>query len=701
MTNSSDHSQKWLPLHSLKLSLGFGLGLWMISASGLNTSLETSISSPLPIAKNTLQISDIYGTDDNKLASQRSLFKQAEHALNTGHYRTYTQLVSQLEDYPLYQYLRFKEMRKNPGQLTRQTIDNFFQQFGDNQISSRLRSGLLKYYARTKRWDDFLHLYQDQNSITMECHYLTALLNTGQKDKALQLTEPLWLSAKSQPKACNKAFTAWNDAGLQTTELTWKRIQLAMSKGRTQLASHLADALQPDDRKWVNKWIKIHRSPQLASSQTLFSSFHPMSSTIQIHAIKRQARKDINKAVDLWADLNQQFTFTDNEKYSVYKVIGLAMARSHHPDANQWLTQIPAQYSDTETNEWLIRTYIRHANWQQMVDAIEALPEQDQSNLRWQFWWAYANEQLGYKLDAEGIYHYLAGRRSYYGFLAADRLDLPYAFENRPLDIENYELATFSHYPEIIRAKEFYEVGKITDARREWHQLASNLSNRDMLIASKLAQHWGWHDRAIVTMGKTDYRDDIELRFPLPLKEKVAKYSQRSKIEPALTYAIIRRESAFMADARSSQGALGLMQIQPRTARFVARSMKVHYRGIKSLLQEDTNIKLGTGYLSKMLKNHDSQPVLATAAYNAGPHRVKTWLPETEEMAAVRWIETIPFAETREYVSNVLAYTTIYQHLMNNEYTRLSNRMPPVQPKNTPEKTAQITQIAPITNLKI
>ncbi|MDH5736532.1 MAG: transglycosylase SLT domain-containing protein, partial [Gammaproteobacteria bacterium] len=622
-------------------------------------------------------------------------------ALNTGHYRTYTQLVSQLEDYPLYQYLRFKEMRKNPGQLTRQTIDNFFQQFGDNQISSRLRSGLLKYYARTKRWDDFLHLYQDQNSITMECHYLTALLNTGQKDKALQLTEPLWLSAKSQPKACNKAFTAWNDAGLQTTELTWKRIQLAMSKGRTQLASHLADALQPDDRKWVNKWIKIHRSPQLASSQTLFSSFHPMSSTIQIHAIKRQARKDINKAVDLWADLNQQFTFTDNEKYSVYKVIGLAMARSHHPDANQWLTQIPAQYSDTETNEWLIRTYIRHANWQQMVDAIEALPEQDQSNLRWQFWWAYANEQLGYKLDAEGIYHYLAGRRSYYGFLAADRLDLPYAFENRPLDIENYELATFSHYPEIIRAKEFYEVGKITDARREWHQLASNLSNRDMLIASKLAQHWGWHDRAIVTMGKTDYRDDIELRFPLPLKEKVAKYSQRSKIEPALTYAIIRRESAFMADARSSQGALGLMQIQPRTARFVARSMKVHYRGIKSLLQEDTNIKLGTGYLSKMLKNHDSQPVLATAAYNAGPHRVKTWLPETEEMAAVRWIETIPFAETREYVSNVLAYTTIYQHLMNNEYTRLSNRMPPVQPKNTPEKTAQITQIAPITNLKI
>ena len=589
-------------------------------------------------------------------------------------------------------------MRKNLGTLNRENIDSFFNQYGTNQITARLRTQLLKHYARNARWDDFLHIYQDQTSTKMQCLYLTALLNTDQKEAAFQLVEPLWLSAKSQPKSCNSTFSAWKDAGFQTDELTWKRITLAMSKGRLQLAKHLAKSLNTIDRKWVALWIKTHRQPNLALSHPDFKLTHSMASTIQLHAIKRQLRKDISKAVDLWTSLTESYVFTEQEKYKAYSYIGLKMARNHHPEAAAWLSQIPQNHADKEISEWLIRTSIRQANWQQTLDSIESLPAREQANLRWQFWWAYANEQLGHQLDAEGIYHYLANRRSYYGFLAADRLELPYSFENRPLDINEHELATISHYPEVIRAKEFFEVNKITDARREWRQLALKLNNSEKLTASKLAQLWGWHDRAIVTMGKTDYRDDIELRFPLPLKVKIAKYSDRNSIEPALTYAIIRRESAFMADAKSSVGALGLMQLRPRTARYVAKSMKVRYRGSKSLLQEDTNLKLGTGYLRKMLKRHDSQSVLATAAYNAGPHRVKKWLPETQEMSAIRWIETIPFTETREYVSNILAYTTIYQQLMDNEYTRLSNRMPAVQPKNPPEITALIPETPPLDN---
>ena len=701
MTNNKESSHKRVLPRSLKLSLGLGLGLWMITANGLNTSPALATHTSLPSAESQADSLPIYGSDTKKLKHQRGLFKQAEYALNKRRYRSFEKLQAQLEDYPLYQYLQFRKMSKNPGKLDRESIDSFFSQYGKNQITARLRTKLLKYYARNARWDDFLHLYQDQTSTRMQCHHLTALLNTNQKEAALQLVEPLWLSAKSQPKACNTAFNAWKDAGFQTDELTWQRITLAMSKSRTQLARHLAQSLNTVDRKWVNFWIKSHRKPDLILQQPEASLSHPMASTIQLHAIKRQARKDINKAVQLWNSLTETHFFKAEEMYTAYRYIGLKMARSHHPDAESWLSLIPVSQTDNEITEWLIRTSIRHANWQQTLDNIESLPAREQADLRWQFWWAYANEQLGHRLDAEGIYHYLANRRSYYGFLAADRLELPYAFENRPLDINEDELATISNYPEIIRAKEFHEVGKITDARREWRQLALKLNDNEKLTASKLAQLWGWHGQAIVTMGKTNYRDDIELRFPLPLKGKVAKYSERNSIDPALTYAIIRRESAFMANARSSQGALGLMQIIPRTARSVARSMKVRYRGKQSLLQEDTNIKLGTGYLRKMLKRHDSQSVLATAAYNAGPYRVKQWLPETEEMAAIRWIETIPFTETREYVSNVLAYTTIYQQLMDNKYTRLSNRMPPVQPKNPPERTALIPEILPIDKLKI
>ena len=366
------------------------------------------------------------------------------------------------------------------------------------------------------------------------------------------------------------------------------------------------------------------------------------------------------------------------------------MARQHHADAIRWLSVVEAQYADKQVHEWLIRSAIRQGEWQSVAESIERLPLPQQSNLRWQFWWAYAHEQLGNYNDAEGIYHYLSGRRSYYGFLAADRLNLPYSFEDRPLQVKSSELAAISLYPEAARARELFELGKILDARREWHRLTLSLSRREKLTASQLAHSWGWHDRAIVTMGKTDYRDDIALRFPLPLKNKVETYSQLRSIETAWTYAIIRRESAFMSDAKSSVGALGLMQIMPGTARHVARRMNTRYRGRHSLLNSDTNIKLGTGYLEQMLKRLDSQAVLATAAYNAGPHRVETWLPESQPMDAIRWVETIPFKETREYVSNVLAYTIIYQHRMSKRYTRLEQRMPPVPAKNDATQTAQV-----------
>ncbi|MFW2373719.1 MAG: transglycosylase SLT domain-containing protein, partial [Gammaproteobacteria bacterium] len=379
----------------------------------------------------------------------------------------------------------------------------------------------------------------------------------------------------------------------------------------------------------------------------------------------------------------------EEDLYKSYETIGLKKARRHEPDANFWLNRIPDRYSNQSIREWQVRSAIRQADWPELVVAIERLPPSKQAELRWQYWWAYANEQIGYTKLAEGFYHSLANRRSFYGFLAADYLGLPYSFEVHPLQADSVEIHKLSNTEQAQRAKELFSLKRIPEARREWHQLMDLLDEQQKLVASKLAQQWGWHDRAIFTMGKTKYRDDIALRFPLPLLDKVTNWSEQNSIDPALTYAIIRRESAFMSDAKSSKGALGLMQLQPRTARHVARNMNVRYRGKHSLLKTDTNIKLGTGYLQQMLDRHDSQAVLATAAYNAGPHRVKAWLPEYQPMEAIRWIETIPFHETREYVSNVLAYTIIYEYVMGSEPSRLQDRMPPVQPKDTESQVSQ------------
>ena len=218
--------------------------------------------------------------------------------------------------------------------------------------------------------------------------------------------------------------------------------------------------------------------------------------------------------------------------------------------------------------------------------------------------------------------------------------------------------------------------------RREWHfATRKQMDNEERIIAAKVAHKWGWHNRAILTIAHTDQRNDIELRFPVLFEDKVKEYSKKQALQPAYTYAVIRRESAFAADARSRVGALGLMQIMPATGKVIAKKLKVKYRNKNQLLNPELNVNFGTTYLNMMLNKFYKQPALASAAYNAGGHRVKAWLPVGDDMSAERWIETIPFKETREYVSSILAYTAIYEHRMGLPQTRLEKKMPDVPQK--------------------
>ncbi len=118
------------------------------------------------------------------------------------------------------------------------------------------------------------------------------------------------------------------------------------------------------------------------------------------------------------------------------------------------------------------------------------------------------------------------------------------------------------------------------------------------------------------------------------------------------------------------------MQIMPRTGRDIARNLNERWRGNNSLYNPVTNLKYGSYYYQKLLNKFDGHYAIALAAYNAGPSRVKKWLPATGSIPADIWIETIPYKETREYVINVLAYALIYQRrtqsneLSMNDFTR-------------------------------
>lgn len=665
------------------ISLGLGLGLWLITANSFNHSQALPAEQAADIPATPTHETEAPVIDDAYIQTQRELFKQADKAFNLGRISEFKRLLPQLTTYPLYPYLLYKDMRRNIRKLDQQQIELFLDDYDNSIIADKFRRDLIRYYSRHQQWQRLIQIYTTQDSNSLQCKYLNALLNTGDTERAYPAIGELWLTGYSLPRSCDGVFKQWHAAGQQTQDLTWQRIELAMSKNHTRLARHLAKQLDEHEHKWFELWKKIHQQPEFSLESNLLKQAHPLAASIRLYAIKRMSRKDTDQAIALWMKLNQRFSFSESDLYQAYKHIGLAKARRHEPEANFWLARIPEQYSNRLIHEWRLRTAIRQADWPVLIESIEQLPPHQQADLRWQYWWAYANEQMGYTQVAEGVFHSLAGRRSFYGFVAADYLGLPYSFEERPVQADSADMLKLSNTKQALRARELFKLERIPEARREWHQLMDSLDEQEKLLASKLAQQWGWHDRAIFTMGRTEYRDDIALRFPLPLLDKVTNWSEKNSIDPALTYAIIRRESAFMSDAKSSKGALGLMQIQPRTARNVARNMKVRYRGKNSLLKTDTNINLGTGYLQQMLQRHDSQAVLATAAYNAGPHRVQSWLPDYQPMEAMRWVETIPFRETREYVSNVLAYVIIYEYIMGAEPSRLQDRMPPVQPKLT------------------
>ncbi|MCY4589015.1 MAG: lytic transglycosylase domain-containing protein [Alphaproteobacteria bacterium] len=143
-------------------------------------------------------------------------------------------------------------------------------------------------------------------------------------------------------------------------------------------------------------------------------------------------------------------------------------------------------------------------------------------------------------------------------------------------------------------------------------------------------------------------------------------------VEPALVHAIIRQESSFDTGARSSAGALGLMQLLPATAREMARHMGRRFSVRHLTSKPQVNIRLGAQYVRRLLDIHHGNFILALAAYNAGPGRVRSWLrtlgrpgPSTAER--IDWIERIPYPETRNYVQRVLEALEVYRRLLGSE----------------------------------
>ncbi len=613
---------------------------------------------------------------DRKL--QREQFIAAEKALQRNDLSAYRKLREQLRDYPLLPYLELKALRGRLSKAGDKEVQRFLERYAGTPVADLLRRPWLDHLARNKQWRRYLSFYQPQSSVRRQCQHLQALLATGQREAVWPEARRLWLHGRSRPKACDPIFKAWEAAGKRNRKLTWQRIDLAMRAGQLKLATYLGKELGKTDRAWLDRWIALYRKPEKAREHATFAERHPWREAMLAQAVQRMARRDGLAAIALWQSVEGRYPFSTKQRYQVKRRIAMAVERKDGTAAYRWILSVKPGPQDTRLHTARLNAALLRRDWKQLVRDLPAWPDSERRTERWQYWFARALDGVGQQAEAKKMFRQLARHRSYYGFLAADRVDAPYHLIHKRTPADKGLLANLRRESGIQRALELHALRRNVDARREWRYATRQLEKPSLKAAALIAERADWHDQAIFTLAKTGYWDDLELRFPLQHRKVVSTQAKQNALDMAWVYAVIRQESAFMRDARSRVGALGLMQLMPATARQVARhQLEIKPPPRRRLLEPSLNIRLGSAYLRELKEQLEDNPVLATAAYNAGPHRVNRWLPK-EGLEADIWVELIPFNETRKYLRRVMSYTVIYDKRLGREPRRLKERMKPV-----------------------
>jgi len=626
----------------------------------------------------TAPSADAFLVDDD---SQRRDFQAALAAVRAGDTAKFKKLRESLDGYVLRGYLDYEAIKDRVDKAPPPEVRAFLNSNEHIPGSDAVRKRWLRLLASRGEWDSFLREYKVlEDDPELQCMRLDRLLRSSEHQTTLmQEIETLWYTGRRLPAACAPVFAAWRKAGHMTPEKIWQRIRLAMEQRQLGLASEIAQNLEPRDRVWVDRWGAMHRDPVNALDHINFPVETPVARMVIRHGIVRLALRDVDEALRRWEKLKQKHQFFGEDENYVMRYLGIIAAQDHSPMAVELLSKVSADANDEALHVWRLRAALRAGEWTAAKSFIAALPEERRQKQEGRYWMARALERTGQPEEARTLFKALARERGYYGFLAADRMDETYAMQHQPIVAKADEVSTMLARPGVLAAQELLALGLTTEARRQWQWITRHMNNRELAIAALIAREWGWHDRAILTLSKSDHQDDLELRFPLLYRDSIEANAQRQGIDPGWIYGVVRQESAFVPDARSTAGALGLMQLMPATGLLTGRRLNLQLRGTRAILEVENNITLGVGYLKEVLTRNANNQTLATASYNAGPNRVMDWIPPANLDADV-WVETIPFNETRDYVKNVMAFTAVYDHRLGVKPTRLKDRMPAVAP---------------------
>lgn len=605
-------------------------------------------------------------------------FLAAERAFAGGDLAAYAPLAAALRDDPLSPYLRAAELLADLDQADPAAVLAFVNRYAGSAPGEKVRRLWLQQLAEQGRWSDYLAAWRDNGAETRDCQHRRALLATGQGAAAFDGLADRYLTGGTLPDACDPLLAAWAAQGGLTPALAWQRIALALAQGNTGVAAYQRRWLPAAEQPWLDLLLKLHRAPATLAVElpTALAIPDPLRRTIVIgHALERLARKDLGAARAVRAGLDRDQRMTPALAERADLAIGTALARAGDPAALDYLARIPARADNLEAQHARLSAARRLRAWGPLADWAALLPADGRGEGEWDWWRARALLLRG---DRVGAAHALAAasrERTLWGFLAADLLGRPPALRDRPTPVDQTALRQLLGSGIAERVAALRQLGREADVRREWQALTEGLTGPALVTAPVIAVRLGLPNEAILTQARSDWWDDLSIRFPLAYQPLVTAAAEAQGLPVDWVFAIIRQESAFNPEIASPAGAIGLMQLMPVTAAEVARGRGETAPDRLALTDPARNVGLGADYLARM-RARLGHPLAATAAYNAGPNAVARWLGDP--VAGDLWLTDIPYQETRDYVRRVLTYRVIYRHRLGLPPLRLNALLRPV-----------------------
>lgn len=603
-------------------------------------------------------------------------FLKARDAARTGDSKQLEQLAAKFQGHVLEPYVQYWRLRVRLEAREAEEMRAWLAANRDTPLSDYLRRDWLKLLGKNGQWELFNAelpaLVNDDPEMT--CYGLQARVLTD--TLALREARPLWFVARDLPGSCDPLFQALVEARQLSVEDIWTRIRLALEAGQVSLANRVAAYLPkgqaPDPR--ALSAISSNPASQLAETRLDFKSRANRETTM--FAVYRLARTSPQQAAAHWVKLAQRFT--EEERSYVWGMLGYFGAMRHDPAALDWFAQSSGM-SDLQLG-WKVRAALRAKRWPEVLAAIEAMTPKEAEDPAWRYWKARALKTQGRTTEATALLKPLSAEYHFYGQLALEDLGGSVQAPATAYKPTDEDIRSVAARPGIKRALELFRLDLRLEAVREWLWAIRGLSDRQLLAAAEVARRNAVYDRAINTADRTLFEHDFGLRYLAPYRDQLKAAARQLDLDEAWVNGLIRQESRFIAQAKSRVGASGLMQLMPATAKWVAGKIGLKDWQWSQVTDVETNLSLGTYYLRHVLDTLDGSPVLASAAYNAGPGRARAWR-DSQGMEAAIYAESIPFNETRDYVKRVMANASYYASNFSQQSQSLKSRIGVIEPR--------------------